>query len=94
MKVQEKAFGIMCVRVSHIILWKLDCNLFLLSGKINKQFQTYTIADDRAIFLFTDGAQAWVGKDFLLKQPQVTDVTLEGRKFPGLAAKPEGKEEL
>nr|CRZ21966.1 BMA-BMY-1 [Brugia malayi] len=32
--------------------------------------QTFTIDDNRAIFMFADGSKAWEGKDFLLKQPQ------------------------
>ncbi|OZC06006.1 hypothetical protein X798_07011 [Onchocerca flexuosa] len=56
--------------------------------------QTFTIDDNRAIFMFTDGSKAWEGKDFLLKQPQVSEVSLEGRQYPGPAFKKEKKEEL
>ncbi|MCP9262323.1 Mesoderm development candidate 2 [Dirofilaria immitis] len=53
--------------------------------------QTFTIDDNRAIFMFADGSKAWEGKDFLLKQPQVSEVSLEGRQFPGPAFKKEKK---
>ncbi|KAL3995132.1 Chaperone for wingless signaling and trafficking of LDL receptor family protein [Acanthocheilonema viteae] len=56
--------------------------------------QTFTIDDNRAIFMFADGSKAWEGKDFLLKQPQVSEVSLEGRQYPGPAFKKEKKEEL
>ncbi|CAG9531738.1 unnamed protein product [Cercopithifilaria johnstoni] len=56
--------------------------------------QTFTIDDNRAIFMFADGSKAWEGKDFLLKQPQVSEVSLEGRQYPGLAFKKEKKKEL
>lgn len=36
--------------------------------------QVFLIDDDRAIFMFNDGSQAFEAKDFLLKQIQVTEV--------------------
>ncbi len=48
--------------------------------------QLFVIEDDRALFLFKDGSQAWEAKDFLLKQKEVLEVTLEGQVFPGPAA--------
>ncbi|CAJ0587082.1 unnamed protein product, partial [Mesorhabditis spiculigera] len=49
--------------------------------------QVYVVDDNRAIFMFKDGSQAFEAKQFLLKQPQVYEVTLEGRQFPGSGAK-------
>lgn len=41
------------------------------------------IEDARAIFMFKDGAQAWVAKDFLVEQEQCESVTIESKKYPG-----------
>ena len=43
----------------------------------------FIIADDRAIFMFKDGAQAWEAKDFLIEQKQCKDVTIENKAYPG-----------
>ncbi|KAK6061857.1 hypothetical protein COOONC_00479 [Cooperia oncophora] len=56
------------------------------------QCQVFLIDDDRAIFMFPDGSQAFEAKDFLLKQAEVTEVTLEGQQYPGAGAAT--KEEL
>ncbi|KHN84296.1 LDLR chaperone MESD [Toxocara canis] len=56
--------------------------------------QVYMIDDDRAIFLFSDGSKAWEAKDFLLRQPQVSLVTIEGKNFVGPAHRGSSKEEL
>lgn len=57
-------------------------------------FQLFVIEDNRAIFMFSDGSQAWDAKDFLLKQPQVSEVSLEGRQFEGPAHRHSAKQEL
>lgn len=44
------------------------------------------VDDNRAIFMFKEGSQSFEGKEYLLKQPQVSEVTLEGRQFKGPAA--------
>uniref|UniRef100_A0A0M3I130 LDLR chaperone MESD n=1 Tax=Ascaris lumbricoides TaxID=6252 RepID=A0A0M3I130_ASCLU len=56
--------------------------------------QLFVIEDNRAIFMFSDGSQAWDAKDFLLKQPQVSEVSLEGRQFEGPAHRHSAKQEL
>lgn len=43
----------------------------------------YLIADDRAIFMFRDGAQAWDAKDFLIEQERCQEVTIENKQYPG-----------
>ncbi|EPB79779.1 exocyst complex component Sec6 [Ancylostoma ceylanicum] len=48
--------------------------------------EVFPIDDDRAIFMFNDGAQAFEAKDFLVKQIQVTEVTLEGQQYVGAGA--------
>ncbi|RCN49299.1 hypothetical protein ANCCAN_04549 [Ancylostoma caninum] len=48
--------------------------------------QVFLIDDDRAIFMFNDGSQAFEAKDFLLKQIQVTEVSLEGQQYVGAGA--------
>ncbi|GMT12890.1 hypothetical protein PFISCL1PPCAC_4187, partial [Pristionchus fissidentatus] len=45
--------------------------------------QVFIIDDDRAIFMFKDGSQAFEAKDFLTKQPYVVEVSMEGQRFPG-----------
>ncbi|VDO05554.1 unnamed protein product, partial [Haemonchus placei] len=49
-------------------LWRV----MLLNNHI--QSQVFLIDDDRAIFMFPDGSQAFEAKDFLLKQIEVTEV--------------------
>ncbi|KAJ1357704.1 hypothetical protein KIN20_015900 [Parelaphostrongylus tenuis] len=48
--------------------------------------ETVIIDDDRAIFMFQDGSQAFEAKDVLLRQKQVTEITLEGRQYAGAGA--------
>ncbi|KIH67398.1 exocyst complex component Sec6 [Ancylostoma duodenale] len=45
--------------------------------------QVFLIDDDRAIFMFNDGSQAFEAKNFLLKQIQVS---LEGQQYVGAGA--------
>lgn len=47
----------------------------------------FIIADDRAIFMFKDGAQAWEAKEFLIEQKQCKDVTIENQVYPGKYSK-------
>ncbi|XP_036330714.1 LDLR chaperone boca [Rhagoletis pomonella] len=47
------------------------------------QAERYMVDDDRAIFLFKDGSQAWDAKDFLVKQPRCKGVTIENKEYPG-----------
>ncbi|KAH8275298.1 LDLR chaperone boca [Drosophila bipectinata] len=55
------------------------------------QAERYMVDDDRAIFLFKDGAQAWEAKDFLVSQERCKGVTIENKDFPGIHAQ---KDEL
>ncbi|VDL69964.1 unnamed protein product [Nippostrongylus brasiliensis] len=55
------------------------------------QCNVFAIDDDRAIFMFQDGSQAFEAKDVLLKQPEVTEITLEGQQYTGAGA---AKQEL
>lgn len=43
----------------------------------------YLIDDDRAIFMFKDGSQAWTAKEFLIEQDELKDVQLESQTYPG-----------
>lgn len=43
----------------------------------------YLIDDDRAIFMFKDGSQAWTAKEFLLEQAELKEVQLESQTYPG-----------
>lgn len=47
------------------------------------QAERYMVDDDRAIFLFKDGAQAWEAKDFLVQQERCKGVTIENKEYPG-----------
>uniref|UniRef100_A0AC35U854 Mesoderm development candidate 2 n=1 Tax=Rhabditophanes sp. KR3021 TaxID=114890 RepID=A0AC35U854_9BILA len=53
--------------------------------------KVFSIADDRAIFMFEDGSLAFDVREFLLEQPEIVEVTLEGKISKGLAA---SKDEL
>ncbi|KAH8253653.1 hypothetical protein KR032_006377 [Drosophila birchii] len=55
------------------------------------QAERYMVDDDRAIFLFKDGAQAWEAKDFLIEQDRCKGVTIENKEYPGVNAQ---KDEL
>lgn len=43
----------------------------------------FIIGDNRAIFMFKDGAQAWDAKDFLVEQAMCQEVTIENKAYPG-----------
>ncbi|XP_011549726.2 LDLR chaperone boca [Plutella xylostella] len=47
------------------------------------QAERYLVDDDRAIFMFKDGSQAWTAKEFLLEQDELKEVQLESQVFPG-----------
>ncbi|KAI6237919.1 LDLR chaperone MESD [Aphelenchoides besseyi] len=49
--------------------------------------QSYVVEDDRILFLFKDGSRAWEGRDYILKQPNCLDITLEGNTIPGAGSK-------
>lgn len=50
------------------------------------QAERYLIADDRAIFMFKDGSQAWTAKKYLLEQEELKDVQLESQTYQGTKA--------
>ncbi|XP_013186864.1 LDLR chaperone boca [Amyelois transitella] len=50
------------------------------------QAERYLIDDDRAIFMFKDGSQAWTAKEFLLEQEELKDVQLESQTYTGKKA--------
>lgn len=41
------------------------------------------IDDNRAIFMFKDGSQAWEAKDFLIAQDRCESVSVENKVYPG-----------
>ncbi|CAH0691814.1 unnamed protein product [Spodoptera exigua] len=47
------------------------------------QVERYLVDDDRAIFMFKDGSQAWTAKEFLLEQEELKDVQLESQTYTG-----------
>lgn len=44
------------------------------------------VDDNRAIFMYKDGSQAWDAKDFLIQQEDCVDVTIESQVFKGPAS--------
>lgn len=55
------------------------------------QAERYLIDDNRAIFMFKDGSQAWDAKDFLVQQERLKEVVIENKSYPGINSK-EGEE--
>ncbi|XP_017049525.1 LDLR chaperone boca [Drosophila ficusphila] len=55
------------------------------------QAERYMVDDNRAIFLFKDGTQAWEAKDFLIEQERCKGVSIENKEYPGVHYK---KDEL
>lgn len=51
------------------------------------------IDDNRAIFMYKDGVQAWEAKDFLIEQERCESVSIENKVYPGKGS-PEWKDEL
>ncbi|XP_066149532.1 LDLR chaperone boca [Euwallacea fornicatus] len=47
------------------------------------QAERYLVDDNRAIFLYKDGSQAWIAKDFLVEQPECESVTIESKVYQG-----------
>ncbi|KAI9577605.1 LDLR chaperone boca [Glossina fuscipes] len=66
------------------------------SGLWNNHIQAerYMVDDDRAIFLFKDGSQAWEAKDFLIQQERCKGVTIENKEYAGTFGQNAQKEEL
>lgn len=47
------------------------------------QAERYMVDDNRAIFMFKDGSQAWEAKDFLVEQKRCESVTIENKVYKG-----------
>lgn len=65
----------------------------------NIQAERYMVDDNRAIFMFKDGAQAWDAKDYLVQQDRCASVTIENKVYNGQgnptgAADAEARDEL
>nr|CAI5819649.1 unnamed protein product [Callosobruchus analis] len=56
------------------------------------QAERYLVDDNRAIFLFKDGSQAWQAKEYLIDQEKCESVTIESKIYQGKHSKP--KDEL
>ncbi|KAM7313583.1 LDLR chaperone boca [Ixodes scapularis] len=57
----------------------------------------FLIGENRAIFSFKDGSQAWEAKDFLVEQERLESITIENKVYPGKHSKAkdqEAKDEL
>ncbi|KAF7490870.1 LDLR chaperone boca [Sarcoptes scabiei] len=52
----------------------------------------FIVSDDRAIFMFKDGSQAWDAKDFLITQDRCKDVTIDNKVYPGINYQAEHQE--
>ncbi|XP_071441230.1 LDLR chaperone boca [Hetaerina americana] len=59
------------------------------------QAERYLVDDNRAIFMFKDGSQAWDAKEFLIQQERLKEVVIENKSYPGVHAEKEsGPENL
>ncbi|KAJ8918159.1 hypothetical protein NQ315_011616 [Exocentrus adspersus] len=47
------------------------------------QAERYLVDDNRAIFLFKDGSQAWTAKEYLVEQERCESVTIESKVYHG-----------
>nr|CAH0100240.1 unnamed protein product [Daphnia galeata] len=47
------------------------------------QAERFMVDDNRAIFMFRDGSQAWEAKNFLVDQERCFSVTIENKVYPG-----------
>ncbi|XP_048750957.1 LRP chaperone MESD-like [Ostrea edulis] len=57
----------------------------------NYEIQRYVVGSNRVIFMIKDGSKAWEIKDFLVTQDRCQEVTIEGKNYPGAAAKESDK---
>merc|ERR1719180_358485 len=55
--------------------------------------ERFQIEDDRVMFLFHDGADAWEAKDFFVEQERCEEVQLEQKTYHGKYRKSQPKEE-
>merc|ERR1712158_201042 len=55
--------------------------------------ERFQIEDDRVMFLFHDGADAWEAKDFFVEQDRCEEVQLEQKTYHGKYSKSQLKEE-
>lgn len=57
--------------------------MFLINSFRLLCFSRYLVADDRSIFLFKDGSQAWDAKEFLIEQERCKEVVIENKPYYG-----------
>lgn len=43
----------------------------------------YVIEDNRAIFMYKDGSQAWIAKDYLIGEERCESVTIDNKVYEG-----------
>merc|ERR1712088_1159110 len=55
--------------------------------------ERFQIEDDRVMFLFHDGADAWEAKDFFIEQERCEEVQLEQKTYHGKYSKSQPKKE-
>ncbi|KFM81405.1 LDLR chaperone boca, partial [Stegodyphus mimosarum] len=58
-------------------LWQTS----LMNNHIN--VERYPIGQDRVIFMFKDGSQAWEAKDFLVEQERMEVFSIENKEYYG-----------
>ena len=61
-------------------MWKTVCTVMIL---LLLNFFRYLVSDDRTLFMFKDGSQAWDAKDFLIEQERCKEVVLENKSYFG-----------
>jgi hypothetical protein len=45
--------------------------------------ERFSIEEDRVLYMFREGSQAWEAKDYIIEQEQCEDVMLEQQTYPG-----------
>lgn len=74
------------LRNNHLIAERYSyCNIVFEKYSLFQTFFIcrYPIEDRRAIYMFTEGSQAIDAKNYLIDQPELSHITLEGQTFNG-----------
>lgn len=58
------------------------------------QAERYIIEDNRAIFMYKDGSQAFIAKDYLIEQERCESVSIDSKIYEGKHNKKASKDEL
>ena len=53
------------------------------SKSLKFQAERFAIEDDRVLYMFREGSQAWEAKDYVIEQEQCEEVMLEQQTYLG-----------